>query len=876
MTIQGRIDTAKGALLNGSQERVNLGGCALKDQGAEEVASLLKKNQRVKSLNLANNQIGADGGLAFAKALEVNHSVQEIFLEGNDLGQEAKRSISAALYRNRQLKERGEVLQEWDLQGEVEKVIRYIGKLRGQAPFFKSDEALARFFNCQNASKRLGVSSSSSSSSASSSSHVAAIDKNLSPLEQAALVGDLEKVQELAENKGTLLEGDQKETLIQKIKKRVAELAKQGNQEDIEKLLEVRDFLQETLDDLLVNAEEEKREDLAKQAVQAGARLNLLETSETFLKKEVEVTQKELIALLKKLTISDDREVLEKLANLLEAQITLKGIDLSSYLRSLVSQGKLEGLKLLVSFGASVNLSYEKGNTLLHLAFAMDQQEVARFLVASGARIDARNDQGKTPLELSPKKEGEGLSKELSALKAQVAADFRAYENRLDTHQALIGELQEIVDVRLRRKIEGFLKSQYGAYYKAFYTTFTSKMTSEFIGLRASLSNWVSGSDTTSQKAMKQIPKFIKPLVPVPGASLAANLFLSIPLKLTGGIKSGMLSSLAKVYPKNEDVDHFVSATACYLMELFEKQLILFDQQDKRQGYQVNQEAMSALSTSLSSRLFAFMFSDHFYKEKNLFPLDRKEMDKRAKTLALSVTWFNPNLFFKLEYYEKLPFINDVIISLPTEKTLSLLQKGAQKRRAAANLLGGFMNMKVDTKGFKGAQKGFTDRGLFQRSPYLIEGKHFGNRDCRPKDYPPLSLSSTEQSYIEAQVKRKKGFIKPIAVPRRQTLSYRELYERVNKSQSSSSSSSSSSMNQGTIFVGAGLNEVREKSQKMAEFAKKKIEREIRKLNRPTSTPNRYDKEDLMDEIDDLDDLNEFSSQVIEDLRKQVEAIQIQ
>lgn len=320
MTIEGRVNAGKLALINNSQERVNMGRCSLGDQGAKEVADLLKKNCVVKALNLENNQIGTTGGSFLAKALEINYSVQEIFLGGNSIGSGAEDAIATALYRNREFIERGEVLSEWDRQGEVDKVIRCIGKFRNQVPFFKSDSALAEFFSCENAAKRLG-----SSASSSSSSHVVAVDQNLPPLHHAALSGDLEKVQELAEKKEVLLKGD----LIEKIKKRLGELAQQGREEDIEKFLEVQDFLQEALNDLLVTAEEEKKEDLAKQAVQAGARINLLEKSETFLKKEVDTSQQQLIALLNQVTNSNNPKDLKKLASFLDAQGGLNRIDTS-------------------------------------------------------------------------------------------------------------------------------------------------------------------------------------------------------------------------------------------------------------------------------------------------------------------------------------------------------------------------------------------------------------------------------------------------------------------------------------------------------------------------------------------------------------------
>ncbi len=60
--------------------------------------------------------------------------------------------------------------------------------------------------------------------------------------------------------------------------------------------------------------------------------------------------------------------------------------------------GDTKLLTSMIDTGMPVNLSDEKGNSLLMLAVYHGHGETARMLLANGAEVDRRNDHGQTPL----------------------------------------------------------------------------------------------------------------------------------------------------------------------------------------------------------------------------------------------------------------------------------------------------------------------------------------------------------------------------------------------------------------------------------------------------------------------------------------------
>ena len=83
-----------------------------------------------------------------------------------------------------------------------------------------------------------------------------------------------------------------------------------------------------------------------------------------------------------------------------------------SAIQNAVENKELNVLKMLVQSGGGVNLSDEKGFTLLHLAIDVEADtayqadekpsiDITRFLLESGAKPDRKDNSGKSPLDLA-------------------------------------------------------------------------------------------------------------------------------------------------------------------------------------------------------------------------------------------------------------------------------------------------------------------------------------------------------------------------------------------------------------------------------------------------------------------------------------------
>ncbi len=71
-----------------------------------------------------------------------------------------------------------------------------------------------------------------------------------------------------------------------------------------------------------------------------------------------------------------------------------------SLIHEAIRQGKIEWVKLLVKYGASLETVYDGGQPL-HAAVAAKEEEIVHFLVEQGAPLEARTDFGWTPLLLA-------------------------------------------------------------------------------------------------------------------------------------------------------------------------------------------------------------------------------------------------------------------------------------------------------------------------------------------------------------------------------------------------------------------------------------------------------------------------------------------
>lgn len=72
---------------------------------------------------------------------------------------------------------------------------------------------------------------------------------------------------------------------------------------------------------------------------------------------------------------------------------------------------QLENVKLLVKYGANLNVQNKSGNTPLHIAIAVKNYDIAHFLVLSGASLKIEDRWGYTPVEQLEKFGDAGVKK---------------------------------------------------------------------------------------------------------------------------------------------------------------------------------------------------------------------------------------------------------------------------------------------------------------------------------------------------------------------------------------------------------------------------------------------------------------------------------
>lgn len=80
------------------------------------------------------------------------------------------------------------------------------------------------------------------------------------------------------------------------------------------------------------------------------------------------------------------------------AELTEEQMEFLASMFGVARAGRTEELLDLIDRGLPVNLSNEKGDTLLILAVYNDHTELAKGLLARGADVDRVNDQGQTAL----------------------------------------------------------------------------------------------------------------------------------------------------------------------------------------------------------------------------------------------------------------------------------------------------------------------------------------------------------------------------------------------------------------------------------------------------------------------------------------------
>jgi Ran GTPase-activating protein (RanGAP) involved in mRNA processing and transport len=87
--------------VNTTLSTINLGCNGIGDKGAYAIAETLKTNHTLTNVNLHNNNVGAEGAIAIAQALHVNRTLKAINLNSNAIGDEGAITIAEAMKVNR-------------------------------------------------------------------------------------------------------------------------------------------------------------------------------------------------------------------------------------------------------------------------------------------------------------------------------------------------------------------------------------------------------------------------------------------------------------------------------------------------------------------------------------------------------------------------------------------------------------------------------------------------------------------------------------------------------------------------------------------------------------------------------------------------------
>jgi Ran GTPase-activating protein (RanGAP) involved in mRNA processing and transport len=86
--------------VNSTLSSLNLRSNDIEDDGARALAAALQDNSSLTSLNLGSNDIADDGGRALAAALQVNSSLTSLDLEENAIGDDGAQALATALRVN--------------------------------------------------------------------------------------------------------------------------------------------------------------------------------------------------------------------------------------------------------------------------------------------------------------------------------------------------------------------------------------------------------------------------------------------------------------------------------------------------------------------------------------------------------------------------------------------------------------------------------------------------------------------------------------------------------------------------------------------------------------------------------------------------------
>lgn len=449
------------------------------------------------------------------------------------------------------------------------------------------------------------------------------------------------------------------------------------------------------------------------------------------------------------------------ISDLLEQGYPVHSPEVLEILKECTSKGDIEALEFLINRGVDINVRYDGRQRDCYYIFLTEDAKircnhvkVLAYLLGKRVNFDAKSS------TLGGEQRAGSESEKLLELAQKLDRQDQQIKDALNR----ISDLERSNPKKWENRIEDFIRSQGGenqCYFRLFESFLYSKLFGELLGIKVTLSTFVSTVKSSSVETIDTCSDVIGRSFY--GGTIITSCLAYIPRRLIISRTENMLEKLNRHFKNEQDINEIVGSTVFFCLQLFQEQLVLLDKCESDR-FTADEEAIRALVDNISSRLISFMLlHENFCGEGILYPYSDPEeratsnsnsykLDpyKAGKTLALSLTWVHLSSFFQIEYEKKVPCLKQKIITLPTDKSMEVVEKTTQVKDAAIKFAKAAFQGKIEIRDFKGSKVTLTANGFFQKSPWKVIAnpvRYYIRK--RPDKYPPLCLSEEDFRYIE-------------------------------------------------------------------------------------------------------------------------------
>lgn len=117
-------------------------------------------------------------------------------------------------------------------------------------------------------------------------------------------------------------------------------------------------------------------------------------------------------------------------------------------------------VKLLIDAGSDIRLKNSDGNTPLHIAFEVNNEEIAEILMAAGAHLNVKNQAGITPLHLGVRQCGLGMLKSMFDAGADI--NSKSEDGKTLLHFAAVDNNTSVIKYLISHGIDVNVKDSFG------------------------------------------------------------------------------------------------------------------------------------------------------------------------------------------------------------------------------------------------------------------------------------------------------------------------------------------------------------------------------------------------------------------------------